>query len=163
MTRADLATLIASINGDRRAAERHAALALRLSDRLDDEVSQSAFAGSLHHFYSALESIAERVLRAFDETIPKGDRWHQELLELASLDVPDHRPALFAETTLPLLRRSLAFRHFFRHAYAATWDPVELARNAAILRALVPLVEADLERFTVALRAAHSSEPDATL
>ncbi len=154
MTRADLAVLIAAIAGDRRAAERHAALALSLSDRLNDEVCQSAFAAAMHHFYSALESIAERVLRAFDQTIPRGDRWHQELLELAALDVPDHRPALFSETTLPLMRRSLAFRHFFRHAYAATWDRVELEHNAATLRALLPLVEADLERFTGALRAA---------
>lgn len=151
MTRNDLTALLLATHGDRRAAGRHAALALALGDRLDDPVAQAALAASLHHFYSALESLAERVLRAFDQTIPGGERWHQELLEMASLDIPDVRPALFSEGTLPLLRRSLAFRHFFRHAYAVAWDPDELAHNLETLRALLPRVEADLDRFAAIL------------
>jgi len=154
MTPADIALLVSALRGDRRAASRHAALALRLLDQLDDEVAQTAFAASLHHYYSALESIAERVLRSFEQTIPKGDRWHQDVLELATLDVPDYRPALFSAATLPLLRKSLAFRHFFRHAYAAAWDRVELQHNGETLRALVPLVDADLDQFTAVLLAA---------
>jgi len=46
VTRADLAALLSAIAGDRRAFERHAALALRLGDRLDEEVAHLAFAAS---------------------------------------------------------------------------------------------------------------------
>ena len=158
MTRNDLTALLLATHGDRRAAARHAALALDLGGQLDDPIAQTALAASLHHFYSALESLAERVLRAFDQTIPSGERWHQELLELAGLDLPDVRPALFSQETLPLLRRSLAFRHFFRHAYAVAWDPAELARNVETLRTLLPRVDADLDRFAAVLEAAAREE-----
>lgn len=160
MTRVDLAALIASIAGDRQAAERHAELALSLVDRLDDGIAQVAFAASLHHFYSALESIAERVLKGFGQTVPSGERWHQDLLEAAALEVPDHRPAVFSSESVPLLRKSLSFRHFFRHAYAASWDRSELQHNGQILQALLPLVRADLDAFQQTLAdALNDSDP----
>lgn len=76
------------------------------------------------------------------------------MLELATFDVPDYRPALFSAATLPLLGKSLAFRHFFRHAYAAAWDRVELQHNGELLSGLIPLVDADLDQFTGILLAA---------
>jgi len=152
---ADLATLRAALAGDRAAAVRHAELAAAQREDLDDPLRQTVAAASLHHYYSALESLAERVVRAFEQTLPTGRRWHTELLELAALDVPGVRPALWSAETTRLLRKLLAFRHFFRHAYATAWDPRELAANLEVLDAARPLVERDLDRFVEVLAAAQ--------
>ena len=155
MNPADLPTLCAALAGDRTAAARHSDLAASQQDHLEDPLRQTVAAASLHHYFSALESLAERVVRAFGQTIPTGARWHTELLALAALDVPGVRPALWSAETARLLRKLLAFRHFFRHAYAVAWDPRELTYNLEVLAQVRPLVERDLDRFVAVLRAAQ--------
>jgi len=59
---------------------------------------------------------------------------------------------VLSAASLHPLRKLLAFRHFFRHAYAATWDATQLSllRQAA-LDARAP-VSADFARFDSFLR-----------
>lgn len=149
----DLATLLAAVAHDRAAAATHAERALTHRDDLESDLHQTVVAASLHHWYSAIESLAERVLRAFGQTVGSGDRWHQELLAAAGYDLPDVRPRLFAADTLAELRGLLSFRHFFRRAYAVAWDPERLAANVASLERAVSLVARDLDAFEAAARA----------
>ncbi|MCA9519217.1 MAG: hypothetical protein KC635_29985, partial [Myxococcales bacterium] len=72
----DLATLLAAVAHDRAAAATHAERALTHRDDLESDLHQTVVAASLHHWYSAIESLAERVLRAFGQTVGSGDRWH---------------------------------------------------------------------------------------
>jgi len=147
VTRADLLTLARAIRGDWDAARVQAGRALAFAERLDDDTGQTVVAASLHHFYGAIESLAERTVRAFGQTVSRGERWHQELLEAASWDIEGVRPALFAPSTVADLRVLLRFRHFFRHAYAVAWDPEKLGANLVVLARVEPLLARDIEAF----------------
>ncbi len=73
--------------------------------------------GFLHHLYTGMEAIMQRIGQGVDGTVPTGDRWHQELLSRMSVDVRNVRSRLLHEETAAGLARLLRFRHFFRHAY----------------------------------------------
>ena len=109
---------------------------------------------ALHHAYGAIESALARVARTIDGGLPEGADWHQALLESMTLDIESVRPAVLCADSVARLRPLLAFRHFFRHAYAATWDAGRLAalRDDA-LAARAPL-RADLQRLDEVLRVA---------
>lgn len=60
------------------------------------------------------------------EEVPRGDRWHIDVLQGAALVVEGVRPALVSALSLPTLRELLGFRHFFRHGYSARLDAPRL-------------------------------------
>ena len=66
----------------------------------------------LHIFYNGIENIIKRILIDKGASIPRGDAWHKELLNLAV----DEK--LFSLELKAQLGEFLAFRHFFSHAYA---------------------------------------------
>jgi hypothetical protein len=88
------------------------------------ELAQIAVA--LHHGYGAIEAALVRVMRAIEGSVPEGPDWHQRVLKLAANDLEGVRPALLSPAVVPGLMRLLAFRHFFRHAYAVPLDPLRL-------------------------------------
>ena len=74
-----------------------------------------------------------------------------------TLEIASVRPAVLAAETAELLRRLLAFRQFFRHAYAVGWDAEQLANLRAVaLATRVPLArDLDaLDAFLVQLASA---------
>jgi len=106
---------------------------------------------ALHHAYGAVEAALTRVAKCF-EGVPGGAEWHQELLSSMALDIDTVRPAVLSAASVAQLRKLLAFRHFFRHAYAAAWDPEQLrALRQTALDAGAP-VDADFRRFDDFLR-----------
>lgn len=100
---------------------------------------------ALHHAYGAVESALARIAKVF-ATPPSGINWHRSLLETMTMEVPGIRPAIVSTAALPPLRELLAFRHFFRHAYAIALDPARLAslRNRAI--GVRPTLQTDFAR-----------------
>lgn len=78
---------------------------------------QMALAGYLHHFYTAVEAIFERVSRVVDENPPQGREWHKALLNVMALEIAETRPAVINERTRAALDEYWGFRHVFRHAY----------------------------------------------
>ena len=108
-------------------------------------LAQAAVA--LHHGYGAVESALERLARAIEESSPTGVDRHVALLEAMALDVEGVRPAVLTQESLGLLRRLLAFRHFFRHAYAVPLAAPRLDRLREDMLALAPVLEADLGRL----------------
>lgn len=66
----------------------------------------------LHNFYNGVENILKRILIEKGLSIPQGDAWHKELLNLAESENVIS-PQIKIE-----LGEFLAFRHFFSHAYA---------------------------------------------
>ena len=115
------------------ASDRHA-LTLRLDELVGLHLGAvSASPGDvarvaidLHHAYSAVESIMLRLARAFEGEPVPGPDWHQALLHGMSLEIEGVRPRAFSEPSYAALRMLLAFRHFFRHAYAVALDPAQL-------------------------------------
>jgi hypothetical protein len=70
---------------------------------------------ALHHGYGAIESALERVARSIEGSLPTGRDWH------------------------------LAFRHFFRHAYAVSLEAPRLDALRSDMLALRALLERDLD------------------
>jgi hypothetical protein len=95
---------------------------------------------ALHHGYGAIESALERVARSIEGSLPAGRDWHVALLENMSLDIEGIRPRVLSEESLGLLRGLLAFRHFFRHAYAISLEAPRLeALRGEVLALRAPL------------------------
>lgn len=101
--------------------------ALELSATTEDENVLARAAVALHHAYGAIESALARIAKVL-ETQPSGASWHRALLETMAMEVPGVRPAVLSVGALPALRDLLAFRHFFRHAYAVPLDAAKLSR-----------------------------------
>jgi hypothetical protein len=129
-----LARLRAEVRSDRRAFEARVdeLRGIDVATAREPELAQAAVA--LHHAYGAVEAALSRVARELEGSLPTGPNWHRELLEAMALDLEGVRPALLSQTSLAGLRRLLAFRHFFRHAYAVAWDRARLGelRDVAV-------------------------------
>ena len=102
---------------------------------------------ALHHAYGAIEAALSRIARVVDDGLPEAPEWHQALLQVMALDVEAVRPAVLSRASVDELQRLLAFRHFFRHAYAVQLDGARLEELRQRSIALLPLLSADLARF----------------
>jgi hypothetical protein len=140
--------LRAEVTSDREAFEQRIAEIepLRLAEQATSgELAQAAVA--LHHAYSAVEAALARVARALGEGPPEGSEWHQELLHVMGLELEGVRPAVLSAKTSALLQPLLAFRHFFRHAYAVPLDAERLAALRIAALDLRPHLAADFDRL----------------
>jgi hypothetical protein len=109
------------------------------------EAAQLAVA--LHHAYGAVEAALARVSRVIERGLPAGSDWHAALLHVMTLDIPGVRPAVLSRLSATALRKLLAFRHFFRHAYAAEWDLEQLTGLRLTALEAAPGIAADLAAF----------------
>jgi len=129
-----LARLVREVEPDRQALDRlHAELqayAPRLRSDPADRPLQALVAIDLHDYYTAAETLFERVARLLDGDVPGGDRWHRDLLQQMATDLLPVRGALLRGEDLPWLEDLLKFRHFLRHAYAVTLGAAPLLARA---------------------------------
>jgi len=96
-----------------------------------------AVAAYLHHFYTGVEAIFERISKAFDGGQSFGGDYQRELLRSMTLEIPDVRPPIITKDLWDELDEFRRFRHMFRHAYGAVlrWRNVEtLASKTESLR-----------------------------
>ncbi|MHB8076545.1 ribonuclease toxin HepT-like protein [Desulfosporosinus fructosivorans] len=86
-----------------------------------------ACAGYLHHYFTACESIFERISRAFDGGLVQDGDYHRELLRSMTLEIPDLRPKIISKDLAEELDEYRRFRHMFRHAYGSElrWRKME--------------------------------------
>jgi hypothetical protein len=153
---ASLGRLRRQIEGDR------AALSARLSELEQvrggkDAGSVARAAWALHHAYTAIEAILERVARELEGGPPTGPEWHRELLDAARLEIPGERPAILSDAVVSALHETRSFRHFARHGYGGDFDGDLLAGHAERLLEIAPALRADLDRFDALLAAAAES------
>lgn len=102
--------------------------------RRADPAQRAWAAVTLHAWYTGVETLIERCLRQLDGDVPVGADSHRRMLDAALLEVPRLRPALVPPTVSRGLSDLLAFRHFFRNAYAVELDPARLEENLVRLR-----------------------------
>ena len=128
-----------------------------LSPSASDAGTLARVAVALHHGYGAVEAALERIARTVEGSVPVGRDWHVALLESMSLEIESVRPRVLSRESLSLLRSLLAFRQFFRHAYATTLEPQRLESLRSEMLALSAPLAADLDRFDAHLAAVASS------
>lgn len=96
-------------------------LLARVQQQQPDVVELAALATVLHSFYNGAEGIFLSIARLLDRQVPDEARWHRALLaQMAQPAVA--RPAVLSATLETRLTDYLAFRHYFRHAYAFSLD-----------------------------------------
>jgi hypothetical protein len=134
--------LRAEIRSDRNAWSARVEELRRLDLTRGDPGALAQAAVALHHGYGAIESALERVARSLEGSLPTGRDWHVALLENMSLDIEGVRPRILSDESLRLLRGLLAFRHFFRHAYAVSLE----APRLEVLRADILTSRSSLEK-----------------
>ena len=67
------------------------------------EALVDAIALNLHGFYTGVERIFQVIANQIDYRKPTGDKWHSELLEQMSVDLPGIRQAVISENVLLIL------------------------------------------------------------
>ena len=126
-------------------------------ERLVEEVNQEnrsvedrdmmLMAAYLHHFYTGLESIFERISRDFDGGVSKRGDYHRELLRSMAIEIDGVRPRVISSELAEELDDYRKFRHLFRHAYAGElrWKKMfHLAENTCVF---YTLAETSLKGF----------------
>ena len=78
-----------------------------------------ACAGYLHHYYTGIESVFERISKAFDGGLTSGGDYHRELLRSMTIEIPDIRPRIISRDLAEELDEYRRFRHMFRHSYGS--------------------------------------------
>lgn len=138
------------------ATAKHATLAEVPAGLLPDR--QVAIGKHLHDAYSAAEQALERLVVELDGELPRGRRFHQDLIERAARPLEGVRPAMIAEETARDLRALLRFRHAFRHVYDA-FEYRLAAPNVALAATALPRLRADLAAFAAAIGLAPPARP----
>jgi len=150
-TLGEIARLQAEIDDDLASAAAHRDDIAELLD-LEDAWSEgspylSKAAIALHHYYCAVESCLERIVRTFEGMVSEGPDWHRELLHVATLEIPQVRPPVLRADTEAALSHLLRFRHFLRHAYSAKLQVDRMRELAELLVHASVEVDRDLTDF----------------
>jgi hypothetical protein len=85
---------------------------------------------NLHGYYTALETLCERIARQLDENVPSGPTWHVDLLPQMQIEIPGLRPRVIDPAVIDDLHELRKFRHFFRNAYVLEFDPALVCGHA---------------------------------
>jgi len=94
----------------------------KIKDFKVESVRLRAYASILHDFYSGIEKMFINIAREIDETVPRTEGWHRQLLEQMTLDIPAKRPAVVDVNLAVQLQQYLSFRHRFRNLYGFELD-----------------------------------------
>ena len=100
----------------------------RRSLKSSDDLYLDSVALNLHGFYAGLERLFEVIAAVVDGDVPRGESWHQALLEQVAAEIPAVRPAVISEETRWLLDEYRGFRHVVRNVYTFRFDPEKLQR-----------------------------------
>jgi hypothetical protein len=106
-----------------------------------------ALALLLHNYYTGVESIFVRVTKIFGGASSDTGKWHRQLLENMSLELPTIPPPVITPETREQLGTLLAFRHIVRNLYSWRLDKTRLDEIASEVPATHAAVRTDLVAF----------------
>ena len=129
----------------------------RLQQSSDDLYADSV-ALNLHGFYAGLERLFEMIAAGIDGNVPRGENWHQMLLEQMVAEVSSVRPAVIGEKTRQMLDEYRGFRHIVRNVYAFRFDLVKLQKLVQEAPAVLSQVRAELMAFAAFLEQQASAD-----
>jgi len=115
--------------------------------RSTDDHYLDSVALNLHGFYSGLERIFELIATVVDGAKPRGENWHQELLEQMAGDVSEVRPAVISDSSVSCLNDYRGFRHIVRNVYTFKFDPVKIQKLVDDVPEVFSQVQVELVAF----------------
>lgn len=107
------------------------------------QLSQLELAGVsalLHNFYNGVENVLKQLIQSKNIDVPQGATWHQNLL------ITSQKSKLISETLANELKRFLAFRHFFSHAYALDLYPERIQPLASEIPNIYKLFKTEINK-----------------
>ena len=114
-------------------------------------------AKKLVEVYSSIERIFERIASEVDMHTPKGNRWHNDLLEQMAERRPE-RPPVIAQKTLLSLKELLDFRHKVNNIYGDELIYEKAEEHAKLITELFTAVSEELDTFIDFLTKTHESD-----
>ena len=107
-------------------------------------------AKKLAEVYSGIERIFERIANEIDKHLPKGERWHTDLLTQMAERRPE-RPPVISEGTRQRLRQLLRFRHKVNNIYGDELIYEKAEQHAKRVGKLFESVTKELDAFNAFL------------
>jgi len=117
------------------------------SKQTGDEFYLDSVALNLHSFYTTLEKIFELIALKVDQSKPKGDNWHQELLRQMATEIVLIRPFVISKETRNTLDEYRGFRHVVRNIYSFHLSNAKIAPLVNKLPKVLNRVQNELEDF----------------
>lgn len=108
-------------------------------------------AGLLESYYTCLETAFQKISQHFENHLDPA-RWHADLLEKMTLKIGGVRIAAVSDPAFGPLLELQRFRHFKRYYFELEFDWERIDFLLAKLRAVQPIVKADLQRFCEFIR-----------
>lgn len=124
----------------------------------DRDIYVSSAALNLHGFYSGIEKMFLSIVEQVDGSVPRGSRWHTDLLNQMVCDLPNIRPSVLSRTTRDVLHKYRSFRHLVRNVYTYNLNPDEVKALVDRLPDVWAAVKQDLEHFLAFLDAVAQAE-----
>ena len=114
------------------------------------EFIENTIATDLADVYKGIERIFERIAREVDMHVPRGSKWHKDLLAQMAEQRPERQPVISEQTSLQL-EELLKFRHRVNNIYGEELIYEETEPHAKSIDALFANVSQDLNTFTDSL------------
>ncbi|MYB94363.1 hypothetical protein F4054_04145 [Candidatus Poribacteria bacterium] len=121
------------------------------------EFIERALAADLAEVYTGFEKIFERIANEIDKQLPKGERWHTDLLTQMVERHPE-RPPVISEGTQQRLSQLLRFRHKVNNIYGDELIYEKAEEHAKSITKLFTAVSEELDTFIDFLTETHESD-----
>ncbi len=115
----------------------------------DDTYSVRARGSILHDFYVGFERILVRIAQELNGGVPRGEQWHQQLIDDMRLAIAEVRPPVIAPELAKTLQEYLRFRHVFRNVYGSVLDVDRMRPLEAHLPATLAAFREQIRAFLV--------------
>lgn len=120
---------------------------LAQADTIPEIALTPAAAAYIDDFYSGCERLAERIAVTLDDGLPRGENWHQQLLQQMGENARADRPFLWDAALLSKLDSYRSFRHRVRHLYNFELDGEKVMALARQIPRLFDELRAAVEVF----------------
>ena len=114
------------------------------------EFIENTIATDLADIYSGIERIFERIANEVDGHLPRGSRWHKNLLKQMTKQRPERQPVI-SENTFLQLGKLLEFRHKVTNIYGRELKYDNTLVHAETIHELFAAVSQDFNTFTDSL------------